>query len=74
MVPEVIVPDVLIAVDPPIVPEVMAFPLTFPAVVIVASEESGSAAIAVFSAIAALPSKLTPVAVTAPVMEMARAV
>jgi hypothetical protein len=69
--PEVIVPLVLIAVDPPIVPEVMALPLTFPAVETVARAESGRAAMAVFREMFALPSKFTPVAVTAPVNEIA---
>jgi hypothetical protein len=56
------------------VPEVIALPLTFPAVEIVAREESGREAMAVVSAMGALPSKFTPVAVTAPVREMARGV
>ena len=41
--PAVIVPVVLIAVEPPMVPEVMALPETLPAVEMVFSAESGMA-------------------------------
>ena len=87
MVPEVIVPDVLIAVEPPIVPEVMALPLTLPAVEIVASFVSAiaaaelmsaltmeSAVIALAMVILAPPLKLVAVPVTSPEMAIVLAV
>jgi hypothetical protein len=53
---------------------VVALLATFPAVEMVASEESGREDMAVLREMAVDPSKLTPVAVTAPVREMARGV
>jgi hypothetical protein len=75
----VIVPLVFITVDPPIVPEVMALPLTFPAVEIVANLVSSIPAAAAMSdavtapalivtgiVISVLPLKLVAVPVTSP--------
>jgi hypothetical protein len=83
----VTVPVVLIPVDPPIVPEVIAAPLTLPAVEIVESFVSAMAAVAETSAstmipgvrvsgivIFALPLKLVAVPVASPEMAMVLAV
>ena len=58
VVPAATVPDVLIAVDPPIVPDVIALPETLPAVLIVASLVSTIAAPAAISVLPTAPAAI----------------